>query len=128
MVFDSVVRERLQVPGELRYAGYTAWRGIAPFETAGLIGGETLGCGQTFRAGADHAITGCTGTPRPRRPQGNGSPPLQRRHGLLMCTTAWHQPIPAIIEATDAAMILRNDIYDRRSRRSVGRRPRHLAR
>ena len=48
MALRSVVRERLGVPGALRYSGYTAWRGIAPFETAGLMAGETLGCGQRF--------------------------------------------------------------------------------
>ena len=41
-------RQSWRFPGEIRYAGYTAWRGIARFRTAGLLAGETLGCGQRF--------------------------------------------------------------------------------
>ena len=108
----SVVRERLRVPGELRYAGYTAWRGIAPFDTTGLIGGETLGCGQRF---------GLVPITRNRvywyatdkAPAGQRETAAAAKARLCDVYNAWHQPIPAIIEATDAAMILRNDIYDR---------------
>ena len=38
----------MAIPGEIRYAGYTAWRAITRFPTAGLLAGETLGCGQRF--------------------------------------------------------------------------------
>jgi 2-polyprenyl-6-methoxyphenol hydroxylase-like FAD-dependent oxidoreductase len=108
----SVVRERLQVPGALRYAGCTAWRGIAPFETAGLIGGETLGCGQTFGLGSitnNRVYWYATA----HAPAGQREAPAAAKARLVDVYAAWHQPIPAIIEATDAATILRNDIYDR---------------
>jgi len=33
----------------------------------------------------------------------------------------WHEPIPAIIDATPAAAVIRNDIYDRRPARTWSR-------
>ena len=36
-----------------------------------------------------------------------------RRRALLEVFRGWHAPIEALIEATDEAAILRNDIYDR---------------
>ena len=47
------VRERLGAPGALRYSGYTAWRAIAPFETAGLDGRRVGGLRAALRPGAD---------------------------------------------------------------------------
>jgi 2-polyprenyl-6-methoxyphenol hydroxylase-like FAD-dependent oxidoreductase len=108
----SMVRERLGIPGEIRYAGYTAWRGIAPFETAGLLAGETLGCGRRFGlvpiAGnrvywyaADNVPEGQRETPDPAKAR------------LARMFADWHTPIPALINATDPSAILRNDIHDR---------------
>jgi 2-polyprenyl-6-methoxyphenol hydroxylase-like FAD-dependent oxidoreductase len=34
---------------------------------------------------------------------------------------AWHDPIPAIIEATPQTAVIRNDIYDRRPARTWSR-------
>jgi 2-polyprenyl-6-methoxyphenol hydroxylase-like FAD-dependent oxidoreductase len=108
----SVVRERLGVPGELRYAGYAAWRGIAPFETEGLLGGETLGCGQRFGlVPIIHNRVYWYATDNV--PAGQRQTPAAAKARLAEMYNAWHQPIPAIIQATDAATILRNDIYDR---------------
>lgn len=108
----SVVRERLRIPGELRYAGYPAWRGIAPFETTGLIGGETLGCGARFGLvpiGRDRVYWYAT----EKAPAGQRETPAAAKARLCNVYNGWHQPIPAIIDDTDASTILRNDIYDR---------------
>lgn len=108
----SVVRERLGIHGALRFAGYTAWRSVAPFETRGLIAGESLGCGQRFGLvpitqnrvywyATDNAA------------EGTREDPHATKRRLLDLFRTWHPPIPALIEATDPDRILRNDIYDR---------------
>ena len=108
----SVVRAQLGVPGGLRYAGYTAWRGIVPFETAGLIAGETFGCGQRFGLVPInrnrvywYATDNC--------PEGQRETAAATKAKLAAMFGRWHEPIPAILQATDPAAILHNDIYDR---------------
>ncbi len=108
----SVVRARLGVPGALRYAGYTAWRGIASLETRALIAGETLGRGQRF------GLVPITGNrvywyATANRPEGQHEPPGEARTRLLEMFDGWHAPIRDLIEATEPDRILRNDIYDR---------------
>jgi 2-polyprenyl-6-methoxyphenol hydroxylase-like FAD-dependent oxidoreductase len=108
----SVVRDRLVVPGNLRYAGYTAWRGIAPFETAGLVAGETLGRGQRFGLvpiAGRRVYWYATGNV----PEGGSDASPAGKARLARMFRGWHAPIPALLEATDAARILRTDIYDR---------------
>ncbi len=108
----SVVRQQLGIPGEPRYAGYTAWRGIAPIAPAGLIAGETLGCGMRF------GLVPITGNrvywyATSNAPEGRRKAPDAMKTQLLALFQAWHPPIPDLIAATDAALILHNDIYDR---------------
>ena len=108
----SVVRASLAIPGEIRYAGYTAWRGIAPFPTAGLLAGETLGCGQRFGLvpiAGDRVYWYATDNV----PEGGREDPEPAKARLADLFANWHAPIPALIEATEAQAILRNDIYDR---------------
>ncbi len=118
----SVVRDALAGPAPPRYAGYTVYRGIAAFDPARLVPGETWGRG--LRIGrwamtggrsywyASHAV-----------PEGQGEPPLGRKSGLLELFRGWHAPIEELLGATDEPAILRNDIYDRPplARWSVGR-------
>jgi 2-polyprenyl-6-methoxyphenol hydroxylase-like FAD-dependent oxidoreductase len=108
----SVIRKRLGIPGELRYAGYAAWRGIAPFATTELVGGETLGCGRRF------GLVPITGNrvywyATDNAPAGQHQTPAAAKAGLAALFARWHHPIPAIIGATEPSLILRNDIYDR---------------
>ena len=108
----STVRACLGIPGEIRYAGYTAWRGIAPFRTAGLIAGETVGCGQRFGLvpiAGDRVYWYATDNVS----EGGRDEPDRAKARLAEMFSHWHAPIPALIEATAAAAILRNDIYDR---------------
>jgi 2-polyprenyl-6-methoxyphenol hydroxylase-like FAD-dependent oxidoreductase len=108
----SVVRDRVGVPGALRYAGYTAWRGIAPFETAGLMAGETLGCGQRFGLAPIHGNR-VYWYATDNVPEGERETPAEARARLTELFATWHQPVPDLIRSTEAASILRNDIYDR---------------
>jgi 2-polyprenyl-6-methoxyphenol hydroxylase-like FAD-dependent oxidoreductase len=103
---NSVVRRTVFGGAELRYSGYSAWRGLV----AGEFGppGETLGRGQKF------GITGVEGgrtnwfapvwQPAATR-HGQHLPELRRRFG------GWADPIPRILQLTDEADILRHDLY-----------------
>jgi len=108
----SVVRASLAIPGAIRYAGYTAWRGIAPFRTAGLLAGETLGHGQRFGLvpiAGDRVYWYATDNV----PEGGREDVEAAKTRLAGMFANWHAPIPALIAATEAPAILRNDIYDR---------------
>lgn len=108
----SVVRDRLGVPGALRYSGYTAWRGIAPFDTAGLMAGETLGPGQRFGLAPIHGNR-VYWYATDNVPEGQREPPLETKTRLMRLFADWHEPIPELIRSTGEEAILRNDIYDR---------------
>ena len=108
----SVVRERLGTAGALKYAGYTAWRSVAPFDTRHLIAGETFGCGQRF------GLVPIAGNrlywyATDNLPEGGREEPRAAKQRLLELFKDWHAPIPEVIAATEAEGILRNDIYDR---------------
>jgi 2-polyprenyl-6-methoxyphenol hydroxylase-like FAD-dependent oxidoreductase len=45
----------------------------------------------------------------------------ERKENLLRLFAGWREPIEQLIAATDEGAILRNDIFDRRSVRSLGR-------
>jgi 2-polyprenyl-6-methoxyphenol hydroxylase-like FAD-dependent oxidoreductase len=108
----SVIRERLTIPGQIRYAGYTAWRGIVPFRTASLLAGETLGRGQRFGLvpiSRDRVYWYATAN----APEGGRGPASEEKTRLTQLFSDWHAPIPELIGGTDAEAILRNDIYDR---------------
>lgn len=95
-----------------RYAGYTAWRGVTGPPACEIRVGEYWGCGKRFgivpltqeriywfathnaRAGEQESAAG-------------------RKQEVLERFLDWHASIPALIEATPAGAILRNDIYDR---------------
>jgi 2-polyprenyl-6-methoxyphenol hydroxylase-like FAD-dependent oxidoreductase len=108
----SVVRDRLGAPGALKYSGYTAWRGIAPFETAGLMAGETLGSGQRFGLAPIHGNR-VYWYATDNVPEGQREPPRETKARLTRLFGDWHEPIPELIRSTGEDAILRNDIYDR---------------
>ncbi len=108
----SVVRSQLH-PGEpIRYSGYTAWRSVTRFDTAGLPTGESWGPGRRF------GIVPMSGGQvywfaTRNAPPGQLDPPGRVKHNLLELFGAWHAPIPDLIRASDESAILRNDIVDR---------------
>jgi 2-polyprenyl-6-methoxyphenol hydroxylase-like FAD-dependent oxidoreductase len=108
----SVVREALFGPSRPRYAGYTTWRAIAPFDLDRLTPGESWGRGKRFGQwgmSGGRAYWYATQSV----PEGQGDPPQGRKCGLLDLFRGWHAPIEELIEATDESVILRNDVYDR---------------
>jgi 2-polyprenyl-6-methoxyphenol hydroxylase-like FAD-dependent oxidoreductase len=108
---NSVVARYLNGPLNNRYAGYTAWRGIADVSIDPDLAGETFGPGREcghVPLGADHTYWFAT----ERAPEGAVAP-----HGELAYLKtvfgSWAEPMPALLAATDPDILLRNDLYDR---------------
>lgn len=107
----SAVRAQLHGEARPRYAGYTAWRAVVPFDTARLLPGETWGRGARFGQvpmPGGRAYWFATQDAR----EGERSPGGERA-ALLRAFAGWHAPIGALIAAADEGAILRHDIYDR---------------
>lgn len=107
----SLVARKLNGPLHRRYAGYTAWRGIAATTIDPALSGETMGPGTEFGhvpLGPDHTYWFAT----ERTAEGGRAPDgelayLRGKYG------AWADPVPAVLAATDPADVIRNDLYDR---------------
>lgn len=114
----SAVREQLHGPQPPRYAGYTAWRAVVPFDHARLLPGESWGTGARFGQvplSDGRVYWFATRNTRP----GQHSPDGELAE-LLRLFGGWHAPIPALIAATPAGDILRHDLFDRPPLRSWG--------
>lgn len=106
----STIRSQLFGVIKPAYAGYTCWRGVSHIARRGL---ETYAWGKGYQLGI---------TPMTREraywfaqrnmPEGAGDEPCGRKKELLEMFHDWHDPIPAVIEATAEKDILRNDIYE----------------
>lgn len=117
----SMVARHLNGALRYRYAGYTAWRGIAEYALDPGLAGETVGAGTEFGhvpLGLDH--TYWFGTER--RPEGSDSFGGELAH-LRSKYGSWADPIPGLLAATDPADVLRNDLYDREDARQWTRGP-----
>lgn len=107
----SQVRAGLHGVQPPRYSGYTAWRGVVPFDHQRLQPGETWGRGARFgqipmQGGRVYWFA------TRNTPAGQQSPDGEQAE-LLRIFGDWHAPIRALIEATPEIAILRNDIHDR---------------
>ena len=98
-----------QDPG-VRYAGYTAWRGVTegPVDLAGAAG-ETWGRGLRFgvvplRDGRVYWFAVASLPAGLHLPDEHAE--VRRLFG------GWHRPIPALVEATPPAAVLRHDVHD----------------
>ena len=108
----SAVRRQMLPQIALRYAGYTAWRGVVDEPDVALGStSETWGPGsrfgivpvsqnQVYWFAAANAAEGVVQTLE------------ERKQELLRRFAGWHEPVMRLIESTPAAHILRNDIYD----------------
>jgi 2-polyprenyl-6-methoxyphenol hydroxylase-like FAD-dependent oxidoreductase len=110
----SIVRDQLLGPAPPRYAGYAAWRAVAPFHSDALPVGytsETWGCGKRFGiVPLGNGRVYWFATEKGPQDQSGSAPTkaeLQARFGN------WHEPIPVILEATEENAILSNAIFDR---------------
>ena len=111
----SVVKERLFGPSKLRYAGYTAWRGVAEVDPDAAPAGanfETWGCGTRFGyadLGRGRAYWFATRN----APEGGFKDSDGGREALLRFFRGWHEPIEEVIRTTREEAILHGDVYDR---------------
>ncbi|MDG4667731.1 FAD-dependent oxidoreductase [Mycobacterium sp. 236(2023)] len=107
----SMVARALNGPLRTRYAGYTAWRGVASYALDPELAGETMAPGAEVGhvpLGPDHTYWFAT----ERAPEGARAP--HGEHAYLAAKLAgWADPIPQLIARTDPDDLLRNDLYDR---------------
>lgn len=107
----SLVRHQLFGDVSMPYAGYVVWRGITDVDIHQPVGTESWGRGMRF---------GCRTTTHGRvywyatanLPEHHPDAPNGRKADLLARFHDWHPPIPAILQATEEAHILRNDIVN----------------
>lgn len=107
----SLVARHLNGPLRHRYAGYTAWRGIAEHRLAPELAGQTLGGGTEVGhvpLGPDHTYWFAT----ERAPRNASTPDGELGH-LQRKYAGWADPVPSVLAATDPSDVLRNDLYDR---------------
>jgi 2-polyprenyl-6-methoxyphenol hydroxylase-like FAD-dependent oxidoreductase len=117
----SIVARHLNGALAHRYAGYTAWRGVASHAIDPDIAGEVLGPGVEFGhvpLGADRTYWFAT----ERAPAGRAAPEGELSY-LRARFASWADPIPAVLAATDPDDVLRNDLYDRDQARQWSRGP-----
>ena len=111
----SVVAAHLNGPLAHRYAGYTAWRGVAAMAIPAELAGETMGSGTEVGhvpMGADRTYWFVT------ERVAEGAAAAQGELAYLRSKLAsWADPIPRMLAATDPVEVLRNDLYDRSAAR-----------
>lgn len=117
----SQVRAQLHGAQPPTYAGYTAWRAVVPFDLRQLQVGESWGAGARF--GQIPMPGGRVYWFATQNAAAGQSSPQGEKQALLEIFGDWHAPIRALLEATPAAAILRNDIYDRPPLTRWGRGP-----
>jgi 2-polyprenyl-6-methoxyphenol hydroxylase-like FAD-dependent oxidoreductase len=117
----SMVARHLNGPLLHRYAGYTAWRGIAAHRLEPELAGQTLGAGTEVGhvpLGPDHTYWFAT-----ERTAEGGAMPQGELDYLRRKYRDWAEPIPSLLAATGAGDVLRNDLYDRDQVRVWSRGP-----
>ena len=119
----SAVRRQLLGDGDPVFLGSTIWRGIADgdgFSLPPAGGVNWVGRGSEFLAfhlsGDRIYWAGVTKEPAGARGGVGG-----RKGDLMERFGRWADPVPLLIEATDEAAILRNDMYDRPAARHWSR-------
>ncbi len=119
---NSVIRSQLHGVAKPIYRGYCIWRGIAPdlgVRTRGHIS-ETWGAGQRFGIlpmGQGRICWYATRNCPPAERDG----PEGRKAEIQALFRDWHDPIPALISATNPAAIMKNDARDRVPLRTWGK-------
>ncbi len=115
----SVLARRLNGALTGRYAGYTAWRGVADHALDPDLAGETLGAG--FEVGHVPMGSGHTYWFATERAAEGGRCAGGELSYLRSKLAGWADPVPAILAATSAHDVLRNDVYDREGARCWAR-------
>lgn len=109
----SAVRKQMFPAVNLRYSGYTAWRGVVETENEAALGltSESWGRGARFgivRVDKSRIYWFATSNQQ----AGEKSTSEQRKAKLLRLFKDWHEPIHHLLDATPAEVILQNDIHD----------------
>ncbi len=115
----SAVRRALGDRTEPRYAGYTCWRGVAPWAVPEGVGVEVWGRARRF--GFAPLPGGRTYWYATRNAPQDEAERGVRKDEVLAEFDGWHAPVRDLIEATDAGVLLRHDILDRPPSRAWGR-------
>lgn len=121
----SMVARHLNGPLSQRYAGYTAWRGVAAYALDPDLAGQTLGPGvETGHVPMGPDLTYWFATERAPERQRAGEGELAHLRAKF---ARWSEPIPSILAATTPDDVLRDDLYDRTPARHWARGPIVLA-
>lgn len=110
---NSVVRKQLFPEIQLRYSGYTAWRGVVETENEAALGltSESWGSGARFgivRVDKKRVYWFATNN----QPLGEKATGEQKKSKVLGIFSKWHKPVDHLLDATPAESILQNDICD----------------
>lgn len=106
----SVIRSTWFPEARPRYAGYTCWRGIAHIDRKGL---ETWAWGKGYQFGiAPMTLGRAYWFAQKYAPAGEHEEAGKRKCDITDLFGDWHDPVPAVIEATQEHDILRNDVYE----------------
>lgn len=111
----SAVRAQLHGESRPRYAGFTAWRGVAEPGRELVPEGADLGL---WGRGSEFGLANI-GRGRfywyltKNAPEGEGDGPAGRKRDVLERLRGWYGPAPEAVGVTEEAKILRTDIYDR---------------
>ena len=107
----SRIAQELNGGLSFRYAGYTAWRGVATCQMDPGLTGVTFGKGAEFGhvpMSDRHTYWFVTErTPAGGKLAATDLPYLKNKY------SSWTAPIPDVLAATDPADVVRHDIYDR---------------
>jgi 2-polyprenyl-6-methoxyphenol hydroxylase-like FAD-dependent oxidoreductase len=117
----SLIARHLNGPLPHAYAGYTAWRGVADCAIDPEMAGETMGPGVEF----GHIPMGAAQTywfATERAAEGAAAAEGEL-HYLRGKYSSWAEPVADVLAATDPAVVLRHDIYDRRRAKVWARGP-----
>ena len=107
----SRVRAQLIGDGKPIYRGYQCWRGVCPHPASNVLT-ETFGLGVRMGVvpiGPRGTAWWCTAN----EAESASDDPNGAKGKLLRWLGNWHQPIPAVIEASDPSAIIKTAIYDR---------------
>jgi len=111
----SLVRNQLLGPEQPRYAGYTAWRGVAMIDRPEVpVGVTVLAMGRGSQVGMLPIGGGRTywfasANVPPEGVAGSGG----HKADVMKRFADWWPAFPAAVEATPDSAIIRNDIFDR---------------
>ncbi|MGH2496051.1 MAG: FAD-dependent monooxygenase [Ktedonobacteraceae bacterium] len=106
----STIRSQMYGIIKPAYVGYTTWRGVAHIERSGL---ERYVWGKGYQFGVAPMSKGrAYWFAQKYAPEGQPDKAGGRKQELLDLFHDWHDPVPAVIEATRDADILRNDVYE----------------